>query len=134
MLSFLIILFLSVLIVGVIFITTGYFSHRETTIKSSNIDVYDYASYWSFKREFGKYEWEIYNTYDDFIFMVKEDKIGGVNKAIAKVDRYGVIRFNGKGMVMRTPIDFLLMRIYIAKYLRKQSQARREKGLWKEND
>jgi hypothetical protein len=74
---------------------------------SNSCSIYGWAGFKDFYREFKKYDWDD-KEWRGYLF----DRKNG--------SRYfaGIIEFNNIGMIMRTPWDWVLVRIFVWRYLR----------------
>jgi hypothetical protein len=99
-LSTILILFLS------IWMVIEWFVHIEMT--KDNSEYYGWANYDRFISEFNKYQWDNEKWYGYSLWDRNND---------CKIHA-SIIYFENKGMIMKTPLDWLLVNLHIRKYFK----------------
>lgn len=94
-----------VLIILIIFLAM-YMTH--ISMVDENCKISGWGNYKQFKKEFIKYEWEGDIYHKTSVFCYKDN-------SQCHADIY---KFNGIGMKMKTPWDYILTCIYIRKYIK----------------
>jgi len=87
---------------------------------------YGRANYKKFVEEFQKVEWERDIYFNNSLFG--SDSISGT------IDEYhaNIIKFNGKGMIIKDPISYLLVKIYVKRYIKQNFEDNRKISEWRQ--
>jgi hypothetical protein len=99
------IIILMILVIIAVILLPKWISHDSMTEEHSN--KYGYSNFKKFKEQFIKYEWTIDDIYTESLFNKEKDCELHAN----------IIRFNGVGMIMKTPLDLWLVDSFIKKYI-----------------
>jgi hypothetical protein len=113
-----------VAIVGLIVVFACWISHLEMT--RSDRYPCGWGNYRTFKREFYKKEWKANIAWKSSLFNKDEDLYGHDHNYL----HAGIFKFDGKGMMMRTPWDYILANLLIRKEAKKQLVAQKVKVDW----
>lgn len=86
----------------------NWLTHMEMTKGDGKHYSWGYGSFKNFKQEFEKYEWDDERWYGKSLW----------NREHKCEYHASIITFGGHGMVMKTPIDLILVRVYIRRYFK----------------
>ena len=110
---------LFILIIGSIILLLDYSIHVSMTKEHSN--KFGKANYNIFIQEFNKYEWDTKSWSGSLFNHPSNSQIHA-----------SIIKFNGIGMIMKNPVEYLKMIIYVYKYV-KNANDNKTSYVWKEN-
>jgi len=120
-LVFILFMTMLILITGSIFIGVDYRTHIDM-VKSCTKE-YGRANYNIFFQEFNKCKWDV-KRYKGSLF----------DKSINSEIHANIIQFNGVGMIMQNPIEYLKVRFHLYQYLKEinKEEELRVTHMWKE--
>lgn len=105
---FLVLLFLLMIFLAGFSLCIPWLTHRDMVMKNPDIKTYGYADYDKFVKYFDKVVWSHEKMFPESLF----DYLGG-NKFHASI-----IQFDGIGMVMKSPFDFMKARAHVKSYIK----------------
>ena len=113
------------ILVVVLVIFLGFFgsidwlAHRDMVKSSTN--QYGVSNYKKFIEEFHKVEWEHQKLFTSSLFgKDRKDQFHA-----------NIIEFNGRGMIINNPISYLLVKLYVKKYIKNTFQIKRKISEWR---
>ena len=143
MVSLILIILFAISLIILVFIVGGYYIRHYLNTKNDIYCMeYDFATFEDFRGEFKKeeYEWKIHKEYVGGLFNIHFfNNYYGDRWYKSKIYK-GAVIFSKKGMVMKNPIEYLKMKLFVFKYYInkrvnkrneiKKLKDKREKGLW----
>lgn len=101
---------LTILFLALILIIIDWAVHLSMT--SDGSIKYGWASYSTFKKWFSSYEWKGDNVFKGSLW----------NREMKCTYHAGIIKFEGIGMKINDPFSYLLVRIYVRKYIKNHNK------------